>query len=96
MKIEITNCECGILLSVEGRLDTVASEELEKRISGLDTSDGLCIDLGAVDYVSSAFLRICIKCSKGLGEGKFCLRNPRPEVRKVFKVSNLEQIFKCS
>ncbi|MBN1864193.1 MAG: STAS domain-containing protein [Victivallales bacterium] len=94
MKIETSNCECGTLLSIEGRLDTAASEGLEKKLSELDISQGLCIDLGKVDYISSAFLRICIKCCKNLGDGKFCLRNPRPEVRKVFKISNLEKLIK--
>ena len=95
MKIELRDGECGAVLVLSGRFDTAACGELEQQIQSVqEQSPCVCLDLAAVEYVSSAFLRVCLKYSKSLGQDSFCLNNPRPEVRKVFKISNLEKMIK--
>ncbi|MFC1770842.1 STAS domain-containing protein [Candidatus Margulisiibacteriota bacterium] len=46
-----------------------------------------------VDYISSAFLRICITTGKKLGRENFSLINVLPEVKKVFKIAGIDKIL---
>ena len=62
MTINKTQNGSTLTLSLEGRLDTVTSPELEKVISySIEGVKELIIDLEKLDYISSAGLRISRK-----------------------------------
>jgi len=54
----------------------------------------LIFDLEQVDYISSAFLRICIAAAKQAGENNFSVINASPMIKKVFTVAGLETPLK--
>lgn len=86
-----------------GRLDApsaaAASEiiagELEKIASAAPVAgpDGLSVifDLAGIDYVSSAFLRLCLTVARRAGKGKFSAANSSPGVKKVFSMAGLDR-----
>jgi anti-anti-sigma factor len=88
------------------KMDTVKSNEanenfmeaMGKAASSGFTTDALKIifDLEQVDYVASAFLRLCLIAVKGVGERNFIIINTEPEVMKVFKIAGLDQILQVS
>ncbi len=58
-----------LCLSLEGRLDTTTAPELEKVIkSSLDGVTELTIDMGSLDYLSSAGLRVLLGAQKTMNK----------------------------
>jgi len=51
-------------------------------------------DLQGVDYIASAFLRICARISKEVGAGKFSIIHVSPNVKKIFKLAGLDKFIK--
>ncbi len=79
----------------EGSMDTdqclKLEEEIEKTVQGAKQS--VVFDLEKVDYVASAFLRICIKIAKDIGVQKFSLTGVCPQVKKVFKIAGFDRFM---
>ena len=48
-------------------------------------------DMSKVEYISSDFLRICLRASKDMGSNGFELINVSEKIRKVFEVSGLDK-----
>ncbi|MFA5206007.1 MAG: STAS domain-containing protein [Lentisphaeria bacterium] len=76
------------------RMDTVACAQIEKAF--LDQLAGIgerkvILDVEKVDYVASAFLRLCAMASKAAG-GRLAILHPQPTVRKVLKIAGLEHL----
>ena len=79
-----------------GRMDTAACQTIAGEIDDqLNKNAGMSVifDMENVGYVSSAFLRICIKASKKLGNESFSIKNVDPQVKKVFKISGFDSIM---
>jgi anti-anti-sigma factor len=95
-KYEIQNSK--LICYLKGRADIVSSEVFEKE---LETSFGeeitsLVIDMSDIDYISSAFLRVCLKMLKKFGKENFEIVNVQPTVLKVFKIANFTELIKIS
>jgi anti-anti-sigma factor len=54
----------------------------------------LVFDFTEVEYISSSFLRICIKKYKQLGTERFCVKNPTSDIKRVFKIAGLEKMIR--
>ena len=92
METTITNTE--VICYPEGRLDTTVALEMEKEVAKVtDKTKKLVFDFEKVDYISSSFLRICLKKVKELGKDKFNIVNPSPDIKKVFKIAGLENLI---
>ncbi len=50
-------------------------------------------DLQAVDFVSSAFFRICLGAAKQVRRGNFAVVKARPEVTQLFKIAGLDDFL---
>ncbi|MFC1566597.1 STAS domain-containing protein [bacterium] len=79
----------------QGRLDTEACANDEKKIDEriADVVMPIVFDLKEAVYISSAFLRICIKVGKKIGKEKFTIINVSPQILKVFKIAGFDNIF---
>lgn len=84
-----------VTCSFEGRLDTAKCLEVESEI--YNKLNGVKIpvvfDMEKVAYVSSAFLRLCLKIAKEKTSGQFSLTGVCPEVKKVFKIAGFDKII---
>jgi anti-anti-sigma factor len=54
----------------------------------------LVFNLAEVDYISSAFLRLCLQAAKTSSGGTFRIVNASPAVKKLFVVAGLEQLIR--
>ncbi len=92
-RYEIQNSK--IICNLKGRADIVSSEifekELEENIGGEISS--MTLDLSDVDYISSAFLRVCLKLVKKFGKENLEIINVQPAVLKVFKIANFTELI---
>ncbi len=84
-------------LYLSGRLDVITSEALEtdlQQFIGPDVSR-MIIDLGAVEFLSSSALRIFVSLEKNFRgkKGKVVFCSIPPPVRKIFKMTALEDLF---
>ena len=97
MKIEITQTNGSVVAAVAGRLDTETSSEFEKTLTAYFTSPGLelVLDCSAMEYISSAGLRVVLMAHKSLvaGGGRFIIRNLSKEVRSVFDMIGFSNIL---
>jgi len=89
--------EKAFVIILEGRLDSTNSGELEKKfISLLEKGEKtLLVDFAALDYISSAGLRVMLmaaKKSKAAG-GKVALASLTDNVKEVFDIAGFSAIF---
>lgn len=87
----------AVVVTLTGRLDAVTAAEYARRMNDL-TREGettFVVDLGGLDYISSAGLRellVTAKLLKGTG-GKIRLANVTGMVKDVFDISGFASIF---
>lgn len=97
MQISVRKADSTLVVSVEGRLDTLTANEFRTRIEELLDQGGLKIilDLGKLQYVSSAGLRsILIGAKKAkMSGGGLCCCALQPLVSQVFEVSEFSKVI---
>lgn len=84
-----------LTVALEGRLDTVTAPQLEGElrtsVNGVNT---LIFDLSALDYVSSAGLRVLLSAQKVMNkQGSMAVRNVKPEIMEIFEVTGFVDIL---
>src|SRR6185312_13419376 len=97
MNCKETKFGSAIVLSVTGRVDLSNADEFKDKLSAAlgDASGGLVVDMGGVDYISSAGLRslmIVFKASKGAGK-QFSITALQPLLMEIFTISRFHLVF---
>ena len=82
-------------IALEGRLDTMTSPELEAELKkSTDSAESLTLDLGKLDYISSAGLRVLLSAHKTMaGKGGMKVKNVNEIVREVLEVTGFADIL---
>ena len=95
--MNINKAQDGDLLtiSLEGRLDTLTSPDLEKVLKeALDQVKHLVFDLKNLEYISSAGLRVLLFAKKTLHNvGTVKIINSNTIVKEVFEVTGFNEIL---
>jgi anti-sigma B factor antagonist len=85
------------VISVNGRIDTLAAPELERAINReMEIGNrAILLDFSRVSYISSGGLRVLLATARKLKNpgDKFCLCCLQPEVLKVLKLAGFTSIF---
>lgn len=81
-----------LTLAPIGRVDTITAPELEAAIV-LDGVAELVFDLAAVDYISSAGLRVLLSAQKKMAGKLMKIANACPAVKEVFDITGFSDIF---
>mgnify|MGYP003289102142 FL=1 len=94
MEIKTTNINNQYVVAIEGRLDTNTAPELETVLNDVNASN-LVLDCLALEYVSSAGLRVILAAHKRLSASgqSLTLKNIRQEVRAVFDMTGFSKIL---
>ena len=91
------NLENGVLnIGLVGRLDTTTAPELENELkSSLEGVNELVFDLGLLEYISSAGLRVLLFAQKTINaaQGKMSIKNVKPEIMEVFEITGFVDIL---
>ena len=96
-KLKVTvdqdGAECVIWL--DGRLDSLTSPELEEKLEDvLEGLEKLIFDVGKLEYISSAGLRVLLGAAQVMEEnGEMIIRNLTPVVKEVFDVTGFIDAF---
>ena len=97
MRIDEERAERALVMAPLGRLDSVTSGELERRVVGhIDAGERrLVLDLAGVEYISSAGLRVLLMAAKRLKEppAALVLCGLGPAVRSVLELAGFVPLF---
>jgi len=85
------------VVTIDGDVDAGTAPEVEQRLRALIRSAErkLVLDLGAVPYVSSAFLRVVLSMARNIRQqgGDLRLANLQPPVQSVFDLAGFSELF---
>lgn len=95
MKILKEQAAKTLILTLEGRLDTTTSPELEALlVNELGDTTELILDLDHLEYISSAGLRVLLTAQKMMNtRGTMIVRNVCEAVREVFEITGFTDIL---
>ena len=95
MNIIKTQDGSTLTVALEGRLDTTTSPQLEGELrTAVNGVTELIFDLEALDYVSSAGLRVLLSAQKVMNrQGSMLIRNVKPEIMEIFEVTGFVDIL---
>ena len=80
---------------LQGRLDTTTAPQLEEELSkSLDDISELVFDFGALDYISSAGLRVLLSAQKTMNkQGGMKIANVSETIMEIFEVTGFSDIL---
>lgn len=83
-----------LTLKVAGRLDTNTSPDLEAELK-LDGVNEIVFDFAALEYISSAGLRVLMTAQKAMmaAGGQMTIAHPNEMVKSVFDITGMSSIF---
>ncbi|MFC1897955.1 STAS domain-containing protein [Candidatus Cloacimonadota bacterium] len=85
------------VLNVSGRLDATTATELEASLVPLIEQNGkkIVLDLGGLEYISSAGLRILLLGMKMIKKvsGKMVICEMKEHIREIFEIAGFLPIF---
>ena len=95
MKITKTQNGNSLYIALEGRLDTNTAPELEASIKGsIDGVEELTIDMEALDYLSSAGLRVLLGTQKIMNkQGSMRVTHVNDTIMDIFEVTGFADIL---
>lgn len=97
MNITKNYAEKELTMAVEGRVDTITSQEFDKEINEeLGNFESLTLDFTDLEYISSAGLRVLIATQKKLkaDDIPFVIKNVNGAVGEIFRMSGFDKILK--
>lgn len=97
MNINITEEGNTVTVAFDGRLDTVAAQQVSETIEQVmqQADRNIILDCEKMPFISSSGLRIFLKIRKEAAAkgGKVYLKNVCPDVLQVFKMTKLDDLF---
>ena len=84
-----------LTVALTGRLDTTTAPELEKELKeSLDGVTALVIDMAALEYISSAGLRVLLSAQKLMNkQGEMTITHVNDVIMEIFDVTGFTDIL---
>lgn len=84
-----------LTITLTGRLDTVSAPQLESELkASLDGVESLTLDFAALDYLSSAGLRVLLAAQKVMNrQGRMVVRSVNETIAEIFDVTGFCDIL---
>lgn len=95
LNIEKNTNETELTVVLTGRLDTTTAPELEKELkASLDGVSALTIDMAALEYISSAGLRVLLSAQKAMNQqGEMKVVHVGETIMEIFEVTGFSDIL---
>jgi len=89
MTIEKTANGAELTMTLSGRLDTTTAPQLETELkASIDGVEHLVLDFAALEYLSSAGLRVLLSAQKIMNkQGSMVVRNVNETIAEIFEVT---------
>ncbi len=85
----------ALTISIEGRLDTTTAPQLETELKkSLDGIKTLVLDIAALEYISSAGLRVLLSAQKVMNkQGEMTIKGANEAIMEIFEVTGFVDIL---
>ena len=96
MNLDVVTSGIAATIAISGKLSVATSPDLEEAVQGLPESvSDITMDLTELEYISSAGLRVMVSTQKLVTtrNGNLVLQHPCDEVREVFDMTGLSDVF---
>lgn len=97
MEISVKKMGDVDIISLSGRLDAYAANDLERKLDSLIDADQvqLVVNLGGLEYISSSGLRVLLAALKKVRkqQGDIKLACLKPYIKEVFDIAGFTQLF---
>ena len=93
--VQSTQSDGSLVFRFAGRLDTMECSRIEGEVIQQAQTAGqpVVFDLADVDFVASAFLRLCLMVQQKAAGHQLTLVNVSPPIKKVFKIAGLDKLL---
>ena len=95
LTVSVANDGTEYTFNVAGRLDTNTSPELDAKIQEvLGEASKLTFEIGKLEYISSAGLRVLLGAAQAMEEkNKVSICNVTDSVREIFELTGFNRLF---
>jgi anti-sigma B factor antagonist len=96
MKVKFNKQDSTLTVAISGNIDTVTAPELDTKLQeNLSGIKDLILDFAAVDYISSAGLRVILMANQQLedADGTMTIKNANDDVRDVFEMTGFDSLL---
>ena len=95
MEIKTKKDDKNLTITLEGRLDTNTSPELEKYLEELNSINNLTLDFEKLNYISSAGLRLILIFQKTMknNNGTMIIKNVKEKIKEIFDITGFTGIL---
>ena len=96
MEVKFNKQDSNLTVVISGNIDTVTAPELDAKLQENITGvKDLVLDFAAVDYISSAGLRVILMANQQLedADGTMTIKNANDDVRDVFEMTGFDSLL---
>ena len=96
MEVKFNKQDSTLTVAISGNIDTVTAPELDTKLQeNLSGIKNLILDFAAVDYISSAGLRVILMANQQLedADGTMTIKNVNDDVRDVFEMTGFDSLL---
>ena len=97
MQITTNTSNHNLIISLSGRLDTITSPQLEEEINrnSFDEIETVTLNMRALEYISSAGLRVVLKLHKKMTAqgGQLKLINVNDMIMEIFTMTGMDSFL---
>ena len=96
MEVKFNKQDTTLTVVISGNIDTVTAPELDSQLQeNLSGIKDLVLDFAAVDYISSAGLRVILMANQQMEDvdGNMSVKNVNEDVRDVFEMTGFDSLL---
>ena len=96
MEVKFNKQDSNLTVVISGNIDTVTAPELDAKLQENITGvKDLVLDFAAVDYISSAGLRVILMTNQLMEDvdGNMTVKNVNDDVRDVFEMTGFDSLL---
>ena len=96
MEVKFNKQDSNLTVVISGNIDTVTAPELDAKLQENITGvKDLVLDFAAVDYISSAGLRVVLMANQQMEDvdGNMTVKNVNDDVRDVFEMTGFDSLL---
>ena len=96
MEVKFNKQDSTLTVAISGNIDTVTAPELDAKLQeNLSDVKDLVLDFAAVDYISSAGLRVILMTNQLMEDvdGNMTVKNVNEDVRDVFEMTGFDSLL---
>ena len=96
MEVKFNKQDSNLTVVISGNIDTVTAPELDAKLQeNISDVKDLVLDFAAVDYISSAGLRVILMANQQMEDvdGNMTVKNVNEDVRDVFEMTGFDSLL---